>query len=203
VKYSTAPKETFWTLYAMSSMRTKLSLLSLCQMCFAGCFCFILTSCGGINKELEVERLDSLYSVLKNCDTLLSTIDSAKVDSVVTILQSQVDMVLESKKDSLSEQQAEFMNRYYALARPLSIFLNKRTELSKEINLQERQLLTLKSDVQNNRLDIESYNKYITSEEENTKTIKNNVELLVKNTNDNLVSFYTWNPELEQLLDLY
>jgi len=29
------------------------------------------------------------------------------------------------------------------------------------------------------------------------------VELLVKNTNDNLVSFYTWNPELEQLLDLY
>ncbi len=171
---------------------------------------FLSVSCGSSNRK---QQLDRLSDMIEKVDSLKHVLEQNKTDSIVelqlaanSIMQrikkdykpKKVDMNFGRKVDEFKELQMLFVKEKEE---------NKRT-LAGEYGLvfsaldeEKRTLLTLKSDIENERGDNEKYDEFINFEREKLNTIEGLLNHYIMRKNKYLPRFRKSMNELIEFMD--
>lgn len=146
--------------------------------------CFIFVSCQDENIRIKSAKIDSLLFIV---DSLNQQILAVDIDSVNTILSESGELIYKlSKNDALSAEKetVAHISLLVRINRFCGKFTDKYSNFQKELAMSEHQLMTLQQDLEQKSLNDSLYQKYFGEEEailsKLNLAIVNSIELLQK-----------------------
>ncbi len=134
----------------------------------------IFASCNQTPYKSEIAELDKLIVKLDSAKTILQNVDTNGYRDYAKRFQTNLNFVtnhFRNSEDTIGRDLALFMADYRSLKKPYMNFHGTYDQASRELEFTEKQLLTLKHDLQYNLLDSTVVRKMFKRELEETNEI--------------------------------
>ena len=127
----------------------------------------LLMSCQGTNFPSEVKSIDYLIDRIDSAKITHSGVDTTGYAQFRKSYVSNLGFVeqnFKSRGDTIDRELAFFLTGYRALKKPYRDFKSKYEQADKDLIFTEKQLLTLKHDVEHNTLEVHMVSKFMQNE---------------------------------------
>lgn len=146
----------------------------------------LLMSCQGTKFPEEVKSIDYLIAQIDSAKTTHSNIDTSGYKKFRKDYVSKLGFVEQafiSKGDTIERDLALFLTKYRELKKPYRDFKSKYEQADKDLIFTEKQLLTLKHDLEYNTLDSAMVSKFMQNETQASTKIVGTVNQLALSNN--------------------
>ena len=162
---------------------------------------FILYSCKDKDRFAgKIKSLDSLQLEIERKITDFSTLDTAKLNASLLEYYSNIKLLSDSLKDTLSMDYLQTLNQYKSCEAPLQFLTENYRSILNESLLSKVQLKKLSTDLKNDAIEDELVFEYYSiekNEAEKMSAVLSSNFKLAKSTSD---TFVKYNKKIQQLI---
>jgi len=167
---------------------------------FSSVFLLFLQSCSSESKTEDINRIDSLVTVLDSLQIMLNTIDTAEIQIAYKIYAKNIEKIRTAFDEKNDKDIWQVLTRYGLSRKPLRDYMKHYNNYMSDIQLSYKQLNALKKDIKANVLKDEEIKKYTSDEAEIVRFLHISVSHLVENTKRYYDVYLELNPQVETLL---
>lgn len=165
---------------------------------FAAVLSFV--GCNQINIEKELLSIDSLQTILGQAKDKAEEIDIDAIKIYKETMAKQVNLIKIQYSDSIEWETAKFLNRYHAIKKSFSKYVDKNVLFEDELEYSNAQLKNLKHDLIENIIPLDSFKINYAVELQAVKDLKSLIHREVDNLKNTLEKYQEANPKIEALL---
>ncbi|MFH2143854.1 MAG: hypothetical protein ABIJ97_15625 [Bacteroidota bacterium] len=163
---------------------------------------FLFVSCGNNEKKQNIQKIDSLITLATD---LINQIDNIQMDSVNAYYSDIIEhnVVFKNKLNGLPES-LEMRNNlinYGTIEKGFKKIPNKLKEFKNELQLSEKQLNDLLSDIQNNLLSTEEFHAYFSDEKSILLKMQYEIVRIINVLDKQIQDFHKLKPVVDLFTD--
>ena len=148
----------------------------------------------------KIEKIESLQQALDSSAKQFSIIDSAKALSSVKEFQSKISYIKGDYRDTIQEETALYIDKYYSLRKAMKLMGNSYAETARDIRSTKSRLKNLLHDLKNGLVEDQQYEQYLELEENNVAIIKESVDALVRAYTEGQPMYDEMAPRIDSLI---
>lgn len=162
----------------------------------------VLYGCKNEEKETNIKQIDSLLTVKSDLLNQIETIDFDSVNLYYSLIMKDNE-ILKRKLFGLpsSEKMKKNLIDYGTIEKGFKKIPKRMQEFKKELEISEKQLNDLKSDVENDLLEAEDFQTYFNEEKAVLDRISGEINNILKVLNDQIRNFHELKPVIALFTD--
>lgn len=150
--------------------------------------------------EKQVDKIDSLQTMLDHTKSVFEQVDSAQINKYLTQVRKQTKEF--TSLDSVDKKSAVTISRYLYMRKTLERqYVHNYKDFKKDIKYSSEQLANLKKDVVNGKVDKTDFDKYISAEDSAIVELSSAVDYSMQGVMTAVLKYKELHEEIDHLLD--
>lgn len=161
----------------------------------------LFSACNSEVKKERLQRIDSLGVHLNYVNETLEEVDSAMLQNRINEIRKTSDWVYDNITDTLPKKPGLAFGDYLRTNKYLGQALSRYDEVKRELNYSERQVKTLRTDVENNFYSEEEFEGYFRTEAESVASLVSATDELKSRYDYSKERYNKFKPVVKDMVD--